>query len=262
MIETKTNITVSVLALMFLFAIVENQVLTSSASFSSLFASALPAVVGTTTLTTEEANCVDPTLTFQKRQKNAPTEYIDLCKWVLSAPSSKHKTKRCNYKHKRSGYVAKDRCNCACSTPSESIPVPAVTKPLQQCVTNTASATCPAGGPPDISCCRSIMTGAFFNVCCPTNYQGIRMEGTASKSFLIMSLLTGTGVAKSVECAVHANRRGCPMFDVLPLPTTGPCRIVGDGASCPAGETAGFCRNKAGIENPMCCPPCSTGTGE
>jgi len=163
MIQTKTNKTLSVLALMFLFAMFENNIcssttrnsisMTSSAS-SSFFASASPVVGGTTPLTEEEATSVptivnmnvhmnvhmnvahmkcadDPTIiTFNGTRKNGSTKYFDLCKWVRKHQGGGRRKRRCN--RKIGDDVVRDLCGCACAD------ITRITKsPL----------SCPAAGP-------------------------------------------------------------------------------------------------------------------
>jgi len=141
----------------------------------------------------------------------------------------------------------------------------------QLCVTNAVSATCPAGTQtPDIACCASKKTGAFFNACCPSNFQGIQMGSGTNNNQFDMDMLTGTGELVSADCIVNANRQGCQIFDVagnapnqaveLPPGVSGPCASVTAGTTCPAGYTSGTCYNtNSGITSPVCCPPCATG---
>jgi len=140
----------------------------------------------------------------------------------------------------------------------------------QLCVTNAVSATCPAGtNTPDIACCASKVTGAFFNACCPSGFQGIQMGSGTNTNQFDMNMLMGTGVEAPADCVVNANRRGCQIFDVpgnppnqeivLPAGVSGPCEYVTAGTTCPAGYTSGTC-TAAGNTAPVCCPPCATGT--
>jgi len=147
------------------------------------------------------------------------------------------------------------------------------TNTAQLCNTNAVGTTCPSGANlPDVACCASGVTGAFFNACCPAGFVGINMgpaTATYTKQFA-MNIVTGTGTEEDAPaiCGVSADGTGCPVLQtpeneaagnqplILPAGVEGPC--VATTTTC--SETAGTCTASDGSTFDVCCPTCATGT--
>jgi len=148
------------------------------------------------------------------------------------------------------------------------------TNTAQLCNTNAVGTTCPSGANlPDVACCASGVTGAFFNACCPADFVGINMgpaTATYTKQFA-MDMVTGTGMEEEAPaiCGVSADGTGCPVLQtpeneaagnqplILPAGVEGPC-VATTTTTC--SETAGTCTASDGSTFDVCCPTCATGT--
>jgi len=135
MIQTKMNKTISsVLALMFLFAIVEKNIGSATTRNSNAMTSSSENEA--TAMTPTTTTCVDPTFLFNRtKKKNSRTKTMDLCAWVSSARSKKNnnkekKKRRCS--KRKAGVMVKDRCHCACA---------------EFAMEEEAVSACPAAGP-------------------------------------------------------------------------------------------------------------------
>jgi len=149
-------------------------------------------------------------------------------------------------------------------------PLPANT--AQMCASNAVGTTCPSGTDlPDIACCASDRTGAFFNACCPSQFTGIQMgaSGTNDSNQFTMDMENGLGVVEKANCKVNADGKGCATFEGTgngnavpinyPAGVEGPCVEIASGASC--STTQGICTiDSSGSTFPVCCPACATGS--
>jgi len=156
------------------------------------------------------------------------------------------------------------------TTSAQNAPLPANT--AQMCASNAVGTTCPSGADlPDIACCASDRTGAFFNACCPSQFTGIQMgaSGTTDANQFTMDMENGLGVVEKANCKVNADGKGCATFEGTgngnavpinyPAGVEGPCVEIASGASC--STTQGICTiDSSGSTFPVCCPACATGS--
>merc|ERR1712161_59907 len=155
---------------------------------------------------------------------------------------------------------------------------PAVRNPVGLCQTNAVGTTCTDPSKPNIACCASVRTGAFFNACCVENFAWIIFGGAYPNQIPGCNQPNEFDVVMSegdADCVAQANGQGCNVFNVpgnepsstpppfvYPPGVAGPCVEVASGTSCSSEEHSGTCtdQNGTGRQFEVCCPTCATGT--
>jgi len=162
------------------------------------------------------------------------------------------------------------------STTSAQTATPLPANTAQMCASNAVGTTCPSGADlPDIACCASDRTGAFFNACCPSQFTGIQMgaSGTTDANQFTMDMENGLGVVEKANCKVNADGKGCATFEgvsgntgiatplTYPEGVEGPCVEIASGDTSSCSTTQGICTiDSSGSTFPVCCPACATGS--